>query len=278
MVLSQLLPPLLLNDPTFKKWKPHLEDGYRQLLDNPGYNVSSNFSGIKYEAEIYYDDEFLSTIGSKIGAEHEEAYRRACARAEAYVSAVKDLATRLRLGESYGPPLIHGLIHWAVTSPGHYRPPATLSKPVRLSLEIEVSPMAQYYPDDIPELPNPVASYYPKDEPLPDVSWAPQGTNGTHFQATITVRDLVDLRKALDALVGLLGRDGGLRLQKPRGGAYQHLGRNTKWFYLNRCKKKSPNAICEGLVGQGDSNPPDVSTIQKGIDQVRQLLSSIRAS
>ena len=43
-VLWRLLPPLLLDDATVKKWKPALEQGYRELLQNPAYNVSSNFT------------------------------------------------------------------------------------------------------------------------------------------------------------------------------------------------------------------------------------------
>lgn len=280
-VFMELLPSLVRDAPTFKKWEKDLKQGCRELLRNPAYNVPTNFGGIKGGAESTSSDGFLSAMASKMGSEYSEyaeAYRRTQGRARAYVSEVEDLATRLRLGESYGPALIHSLIYWAVVSPGHYWPPAIHLKPVRLSLEIKVSPLAQYSPDDIPGLPNPVASSYPKGEPLPNVSWKPKGTDGTHFGATATVRDLPDLRKVLDALVSLLERDSGLRLSKPRSGAYQHLRRNTEWFCLNRCKRKSASKIYKSLLSQGDPHPPDVFTIQKGIDQVRQLLSSIRAS
>ena len=113
---------------------------------------------------------------------------------------------------------------------------------------------------------------------MPPVSWEKKGTD---FQATATVRDLGDLRKVLDALVGLLERDGGLRLRKPRGEAYQHLGRNTEWFYLNRCRKKSASKILNELWRQeseGGPPAPDIRTIQNGITQIARLLSSIRVS
>lgn len=273
-IMSRALPNLIWQG-VFDRERPRLEKLYRLVYEKDS-TMPSNWDGVSWKVTDR-DEDHEEYVRERRGDAAYDARKNTWNAAKAYVGAVQRLSRRWRFSDSYGPHLIHQLVRSTIVYGGdRFQPPATLSRPVRLTLTVEIDAMTPYYENDLDVLaiePNhelrALAPFYKRGERIPSVEWH---RDGVDYTATMRVREARELLTHLPKLLEKMENDEVIRLRGTRSDAYKMLPRNVRWFYLNRCEE----ATAESIADQDDIE--DAQVVHKGIAQVEALLSLLRVS